>query len=186
MDAQTATINTNTDAKTAAVDGNVTAKAAVISTEVANKAIDTQNTVIADGDVTQAQINAMTTVNGNLDTNVTAINDNTDAKHVITDALVTSEADRVIAATPPPSSVIKSIQRGQSVLSGSYWMNVAVAQVDMSKSFLTVTASNDYSNSVNAGKLTPLVSLSSSVNIYIQRTSSLGSSRIQWELIEYV
>lgn len=47
--------------------------------EIAAKAGETQAAVVADGDVTQAQLDAITTVNGQLDTNVQAINSHTDA-----------------------------------------------------------------------------------------------------------
>jgi len=58
------------------------------------KATATQAAVVADGDVTQATLDAMTVVDGQLDNNVTAINNKT-----------VSEADRVLANIEPSGGV---------------------------------------------------------------------------------
>lgn len=65
------------DAQTTSINSNVDTQASATNVEVSNKAIDTQNAVVSDGDITQAKLDSMTVVDGQLDNNVTAINDNT-------------------------------------------------------------------------------------------------------------
>ena len=74
-------VNSNTDART------IETKA-----DVATKATATQTVVAADGDVTQSQ----------LDSNVTAINANTDAESLLAKNHVTAESDRILANIPEP------------------------------------------------------------------------------------
>lgn len=89
LDAQQLAINANVDVKAGETQAHVTTKANATNVEVANKATDTQNVIVADGDTTQGQLAALTLVNGDIDTNVQAIN-----------AHVTTENDRVLANIP--------------------------------------------------------------------------------------
>jgi len=176
LDAQTASINSNTDTKTTAVSS-------AVNSTVTTKATETQAALIADNDVTQAQLNGMTTVNGTLDTNVTAINNNTDAQHVTTKALVTSEADREIAATP---STIKSIQRGMTFISnGVDYIDVTVTNVNLSKTVLNYLG--DTANTPPDAKNGAIISLINSTTIRITAyRPQNGQHKVSWELVEYV
>ena len=138
------------------------------------KATATQAAVVADGDVTQAQLATLTTVNGDISTDVQAIN-----------AHVTAENDRVLANIPS-NSPIKSVQRGEAILSSVYWLEPIISAVDVSKSFITFSETNDYTTTTNAGRLTVKGHIKSATSIYFSRAASAGVTRVQWEVIEYV
>lgn len=157
-----------------------------VNAEIALKATETQAALIADNDVTQAQLNGMTTVNGTLDTNVTAINGNTDAQHVTTKSLVTSEADRVIASVPPPASVIKSLQRGYAAMNngGLTSTTVTISAVNLAKTFL-IFSNNSLSNVTYPTEYLIKGKLLNATTLEFKKGSGTGTVEIEWELIEY-
>ncbi len=74
---QQAVIIANTNEKAVATQAHVTTRADATNVEIANKAVDTQNAIVGDGDITQAKIDALTVVNGDISTDVQAINGHT-------------------------------------------------------------------------------------------------------------
>jgi len=173
---QQAAIIANTDAKTVETKAHITTKATATNTEIANKAIDTQNAVVADGDATQAQLTALTVVNGDINTEVQAINNH-----------VTAENDRVLANIPS-NSPINSIQRGVHQLTDN-WDEVTINAVDMSKTQLNVYgvgASDSSASNYLSTELMPMVYLKDATTIYASRFSNIATSKYTWEVIEYV
>lgn len=163
----------------AEIIANTNAKAVETQVEVISQVIATQGVITADGDFTQAltqtlsdevqgKITELTTVNGNIDTNVQAINTH-----------VTAENDRVLANIPS-NSPIKSIQRGYSS-NGT----VPIAPVNMDKTVVNMLSSVAmyrtggvygpyyYSSKVSLKSATELLVVSSQWSV-------------EWEVIEYV
>jgi len=140
------------------------------------KATATQAVVVADGDITQTKLDDITTVNGDISTDVQAINTH-----------VTSENDRVLANIPS-NSPIKSLQRGVHQFNAN-WEEVTVNAVDMAKTQLNVYgvgASESTAGSYISTEVMPMVYLKDATTIYANRYSNVGNTKYTWELIEYV
>jgi hypothetical protein len=150
------------DAQQVAINENTNTKASAINVEVANKATDTQNAIVADGDVTQAKLDGITTVNGDISNDVQAIN-----------AHVTTESERIIAATPSP---IKSVQRGTAGISNAYSLNVALSAVNPDKCNVSIynQVGKFYVGSLSANELV------------LTRLEYAAYQAVSWEVVEYV
>lgn len=96
-----------------------------INTNTNAKATATQNIVIADNDITQGQLGAMTVVDGQLDGNVMAINEHTDAQLAL------------LSLSP-----VKSVQRGKIQVAGA--QTITISAVEPSKSFLSFNEGYSY------------------------------------------
>jgi hypothetical protein len=91
-----------------------------------------------------------------------------------------------VTTYPALASAIKSIQRGELLMSGGGWFNVTVNPVDMDKSFISTSSVSgidyglDYAYSVTAG-----VKLTSATNLSFDSQLTGVSIRVFWELIEF-
>ncbi len=87
-----------------------------------------------------------------------------------------------------PPSGIKSIQRGSALInSGASSINVVVASVNLSKSFVS-SSFRTYVPNVGNSDLSSLACsarLSSGVQLVVERASTVGTSYVEWELVEY-
>jgi hypothetical protein len=149
------------DAQKVAINENTDTKANSINVEVASKATDTQNAIVADGDVTQAKLDGITTVNGDISNDVQAIN-----------AHVTTEIERIIAATPSP---IKSIQRGMVTIVNSYSKNIVLGAVNPQKCSVRIYGGTNF-----------IISSMSENEMVIRRTAYATNQTVSWEVVEYV
>ena len=86
----------------------------------------------------------------------------------------------VLGSTSP----IKSIQRGLTQNQSTYTVNVTITSVDMSKSFVSSSTTNGYSNNGNLSE-TASVRLTSSTNLQFAGDAT-GVINTTWEVIEYV
>lgn len=146
-----------------------------INANTNTKATETQEAIVADGDITQEKLNDLTTVNGDISTEVQAINQH-----------VTDENNRVLENIP--SSSIKSIQRGEFSLTSS-WDEIPVSLVDISKTTLNIVSwgsTESNAGSYLTGELAPMAYLKDETTIYVSRFTDTGTTRMKWELIEYV
>lgn len=168
----------------AAIVANTDAKAAETKALVTVKAADTKDSVLADNAANLAAANSntnsktaalgvtldsITTVNGNISTEVQAINGNTDAK--------IAEVQSTIAA----KGIIKSIQRGETQLSGISSTNLAISPVDLSKSVINWTGTRMNSQETATVKFID----ASTLQFYMNRSTSTDWCVTAWEVIEY-
>ncbi len=172
LGAQQNAINANVDAKATETKNHVTTKNDVTNAEIASKAVDTQNAIVTDGDITQAQLTALTTVNGDINTEVQAIN-----------AHVTAENDRVLANIPS-NSPVNTVQRGVvsnfTSINAGYFINIA--SVNMAKSTLVM---NLTSANTTAQKVYVTGHLFSPTQIRVINIGTNIQATISWEVIEY-
>lgn len=144
-----------------------------INANTNTKATATQAAIVADGDVTQAKLDTLTTVNGNISTDVQAINEH-----------VTSENDRVLANIPS-NSPVKSIQRGnlEYNIPGNGYYDVVLAAVDVAKSSLSINGGIRF----NEGDSMPVTEFFSSTVLRIHNNlNAYANHRVYWEVVEYV
>ncbi|MGL1956291.1 MAG: hypothetical protein OCD00_03090 [Colwellia sp.] len=141
-----------------------------INANTNTKATETQEAIVADGDITQEKLNDLTTVNGDISTEVQAINQH-----------VTDENNRVLANIPS-NSPIKSIQRGVLSVSANNLgsKSIAVSLVDRSKSFINILSVSGQSTNQ------PRFELTSPTEVTAIYSSSSNTRYAGWELIEYV
>jgi hypothetical protein len=74
-------------------------------------------------------------------------------------------------------SAVRSVQRGQSVFSGTTTLNVGISTVNPAKSFI-----NAYLDSGSG----MVCHLSGGAEIVFARATGTGNAQIRWEVIEYV
>ncbi len=87
-----------------------------------------------------------------------------------------------------PPSGIKSIQRGTSLInSGVSNVNVAIALVNLSKATVKCEYRTYVAGTSNAdlSSLACTSRFSSSTQIVLERGSTLGTSYVEWEVVEY-
>jgi len=140
----------------AAIIANTDAKATATNTEIANKATATQAVIVADGDVTQATLDAMTVVDGQLDNNVTAINNHTSLK---VGAVKTSVIGDV-------KSLNVADVNGLAIINGESWIKSGVIETDVnlypdSKKYYSVLVGNEYND------MTPTFTLGSMLTVFV-------------------
>jgi hypothetical protein len=160
------------------VIAHVNAKTTETKAHVTTKSTSVKTLVSTENDATQETLGQLTTVNGQIDTNVQAVNTH-----------VSAQADRVLANIPS-NSPIKSIQRGVTTAS-----SVTISPVNLAKSTITSSVANGYnvkdSNYVDGlSTRTACATLASGTRISITQGnnpwSNYGNPTVAWEVIEYV
>ena len=178
LDASQVAIITNTEAKAAETQAHVTAKAA-----------DTKNSLLVDNAANFADVNgntaaldikldSITTVNGNISTEVQAINSNTNTK------IAEIKAD--IAA----KGVVKSVQRGELLFTSvAKSQTVIITAVDLAKTVVNIT--QRYSEEVGGSNrytrptAQAAVRLSDATTLTFQKAATYVVNTVSWEVIEY-
>ena len=92
-------------------------------------------------------------------------------------------AQYLIDNPPTGGSVVKSIQRGSSVITnGLFTIFVTISSVDITKSFIIFSETSDTNSVLNLtrGKI------QSSSALNFRREAGTGLNRIEWEVVEYV
>lgn len=130
-----------------------------------------------------AKLDSLTTVNGQISTEVQAINTNTNIKIAEAKTAITSDVTTVLTAKIAAKRTIKSIQRGVST--GD--VLVSISAVDPSKTVVNLLSNVVATNSERALAYVTL-GLLNSTQLEVKGRVFIGSwytPAIRWEVIEY-